>query len=154
MARGVNKVILVGNAGKDPEVRYTQSGNAVASFSLATTERRKGTDGNWTDHTEWHNIVAWGKTAETCGQWVKKGTQLYMEGRIQTRKWQDRDGNTRYTTEIVVSQMLLLGKGQGQRPEAGGGNAYQAPAPRTGHDDFPGPEPEEPGFDPNEDVPF
>ncbi|MBI5445792.1 MAG: single-stranded DNA-binding protein [Deltaproteobacteria bacterium] len=156
MARGVNKAILLGNVGKDPEVRYTQNGTGVANFTLATTERRKGPDGQWTDHTEWHNVVAWGKTAETCSQWVKKGTQLYIEGRIQTRKWQDKEGNTRYSTEIVIGQMLLVGRsgGGGARPEGAG--AYGAPAGKPGGgDDFPGgPDFDEGGFDPNDDVPF
>jgi single-strand DNA-binding protein len=152
MARGVNKVILVGNVGKDPEVRYTQTGTAVATFSLATSDRIKRND-QWEDRTEWHNIVAWGRTAETCGQWVKKGTQLFVDGRIQTRKWQDRDGNNRYTTEIVVNQMLLLGRGQGQRPDAGQ-DSSPAGGARAPADDFPGPEPDDTGFDPNDDVPF
>lgn len=163
MSRGVNKAILVGNAGKDPEVRYTQGGNAVATFSLATSDRRKGTDGQWTDHTEWHNLVAWGKTAETCGNYVKKGNKLYIEGRIQTRKWQDKDGNNRYSTEIVVNQMLLLdkpsGQGQGQRPvvaagPAAGYDAFPAATPRSTVDEFPGPDLDDMGFDPNDDVPF
>jgi single-strand DNA-binding protein len=157
MARGVNKVILLGNVGKDPEVRYTQNGNAVATFSLATSDRRKAPDGQWVDHTEWHNLVAWGKTAETCGQYVKKGTQIYVEGRLQTRKWQDKEGNSRYTTEIVLNQMLLVGsRGQGapgQRPEAGFGYPAQGPKGGAAVDDFPGPDIDE-SFDPNDDVPF
>lgn len=156
MARGVNKAILLGNVGKDPEVRYTQSGQAVATFSLAVTERRKQAQ-EWTDHTEWFNIVAWGKTAETCSQYVKKGTQLYIEGRIQTRKWQDKEGNTRYTTEVVANQMLLLGKpgGGGGRPEGGYGGGFPS-GPKGGGapDDFPGPDMDDGGFDPNDDVPF
>lgn len=165
MSRGINKAILVGNAGKDPEVRYTQGGTAVATFSLATTERRKGTDGQWTDHTEWHNLVAWGKTAETCGNYVKKGNKLYVEGRIQSRKWQDKDGNNRYTTEIVVNQLLLLDRAPGgQRPAAaaggpaaygGGSDTFVSPSPRSsGADEFPGAELDDPPFDPNDDVPF
>ncbi len=157
MARGVNKVILLGNVGKDPEVRYTPSGAAVANFSLATTEKVKRKD-QWEDHTEWHNIVAWGKTAETCNQYVKKGTPLYLEGRLQTRKWQDRDGNSRYTTEIVVNQMVLLGRGPGgPRPDAGfAGGGYGGPSgSKGGPDDFPGgPDLDDVGFDPNDDVPF
>jgi single-strand DNA-binding protein len=154
MARGVNKVILLGNVGKDPEVRYTQSGTAVATFSLATSDRKKGPDGQWADHTEWHNIVAWEKTAEVCSQYVKKGSQVYLEGKIQTRKWQDKEGNSRYTTEIVANQLVLLGKGGGQRPE-GAGPDYNAPsASRPANDDFPGPPVGDAGFDPNDDVPF
>jgi len=155
MSKGINKVILIGNVGKDPEIRYTQNGNAVATFSLATTERRKSAEGQWTDHTEWHNIVAWGKTAETCNQYAKKGTQLYLEGRIQTRKWQDKDGNNRYTTEIVVNQMVLLGRGPGggARPEYPGGDSFPSGG-KAGAGDFPGPPVDDSGFDPNDDVPF
>ena len=151
MAKGVNKAILVGNVGKDPEIRYTQTGTAVANFTLATTEKVKRKD-QWEDHTEWHNIVAWGKTAETCSQYVKKGTQLYLEGRIQTRKWQDKEGNNRYSTEIVVNQMVLLSRGPGARGE--GAEHPGAPGPRPAADEFPGPPADEGGFDPNDDVPF
>jgi single-strand DNA-binding protein len=108
MSRGVNKVILLGNVGKDPEIRYTQSETAVANFSLAVGERRK-VGGEWQDHTEWVNIVAWSKLAETCSNYLSKGKQVYIEGRLQTRKWDDRDGNTRYSTEIVADQLVLLG---------------------------------------------
>lgn len=156
MARGVNKAILVGNVGKDPEVRYTQSGTAVATFSLATSDRKKGPDGQWADHTEWHNIVAWEKTAEVCSQYVRKGGQVYVEGKIQTRKWQDKEGNNRYTTEIVASQLVLLGKGAGgPRPEGGGSDYHQPSGPARGaSDEFPGPHADDGGFDPNDDVPF
>ncbi|MBI5015401.1 MAG: single-stranded DNA-binding protein [Deltaproteobacteria bacterium] len=156
MAKGVNKAILLGNVGKDPEIRYTQSGTAVATFSLATSDRKKGPDGQWADHTEWHNIVAWEKTAEVCSQYVKKGSQIYVEGKIQTRKWQDKEGNNRYTTEIVANQLVLLGKGGGsQRPE-GASPDYRAPGAPTkgGADDFPGSPIDDGGFDPNDDVPF
>jgi single-strand DNA-binding protein len=154
MSRGVNKAILIGNVGKDPEIRYTQGGTAVANFTLATTEKVKRKD-QWEDHTEWHNIVAWGKTAETCNQYAKKGTPLYLEGRIQTRKWQDKDGNNRYTTEIVVNQMVLLGRGPGggARPEYAGGDSFPSGA-KAGAGDFPGPPVDDSGFDPNDDVPF
>ncbi len=150
MARGVNKVILLGNVGKDPELRYTQGGTAVCNFSLATTERAK-IGGEWQDKTEWHNIVAWSRLAETCSNYLSKGSQVYIEGRLQTRNWEYRDGNTRYTTEIVANQMVLLGRPRGgPRPEAGqaagqGGGAVPAEEP------FPSPDP---GFDPNDDVPF
>jgi single-strand DNA-binding protein len=165
MARGVNKAILLGNLGKDPEVRYTQSGSAVANFSLATTERRKQGD-EWGDHTEWHNIVVFGKTAENCGQYLQKGSQVYLEGRIQTRKWEDREGNTKYMTEIVAFDVQFLGrtKGQGEGGSYGGGGGGSGgrpqgpakPAPggpsQGAGGDFPGPE--DSGFDPNDDVPF
>ena len=110
----VNKVILVGNLGKDPELRYTPSGAAVATFSLATTNPFKDRDGN--RQTEWHNIVAWRQLAEICGKFLHKGKQVYIEGRIQTRSYDDRDGNKRYITEIVAEQMQMLGS----REEQGG----------------------------------
>ena len=164
MAKGVNKAILLGNLGKDPEIRYTQSGGAVANFSLATTERRKQGE-EWTDHTEWHNIVVFGKTAENCGQYLQKGSQVYLEGRIQTRKWEDRDGNTKYMTEIVAFDVQFLSRTKGQGESGGyGGGGYggppqgsATPSSRSGQgsggpDGFPGPD--EGGFDPNDDVPF
>jgi single-strand DNA-binding protein len=112
MASGVNKVILVGNLGKDPEVRYVQSGNAVCTLRLAVTERRKDGD-NWKDHTEWMDVVTFGKTAENAGQYLQKGRQIYVEGRLQTRQWDDKDGNKRYTTEIRGDRIVLLGGGGG-----------------------------------------
>ncbi len=147
MARGVNKAILIGNLGRDPEVRYTQGGTAVANFSLATTERAKK-DGEWVDHTEWHNIVTFGKVAENCGKYLTKGSSCFIEGRIQTRKWTDKEGKDRYTTEIVAQNIQFLGGkgGGGGRPSAPGAPAGDAGVP----EDFPGDE----GFDPNEDVPF
>lgn len=116
---GVNKVILVGNLGKDPEMRYTTSQMAVASFSLATGERKKDQTGNWVNHTEWHNIVVFGKQAENCSQYLKKGRQVYLEGRIQTRKWQDKEGRDRYTTEIIASNVQFIGARGGESAGAG-----------------------------------
>ena len=108
---GVNKVILVGHLGRDPELRYAQSGTAVANGNLATSERRKNRDGEWADHTEWHRLVFFGKTAETLARYCKKGKQLYIEGSIQTRNWEDKEsGQKRYTTEILVNQMVMLGR--------------------------------------------
>jgi len=115
---GVNKVILLGNLGKDPEVRQTASQSTVCSFSLATSERRKDQSGNWVDHTEWHNVVTFGKTAENCGQYLKKGRQVYLEGKIQTRKWQDKEGKDRYTTEIIGNIVQFVG-GAGKGSDAG-----------------------------------
>jgi single-strand DNA-binding protein len=109
----VNKVILVGRLGKDPELKYTQGGTPVANFSLATDETWTDQSGEKQQRTEWHNIVAWKKLAEICGQYVKKGQQIYIEGKIQTRKWEDKDGNSRYTTEVVASNLVLLGKKEG-----------------------------------------
>ena len=120
---GVNKVILVGNLGRDPEVRYTKSGQAVASFSLATSESWKGKDGNREEKTEWHRIVAWGKLGEICGEYLNKGKQVYIEGRLQTRDWDDKDGNKRSTTEIVASTMTMLGQAGGATNQGYSNNA-------------------------------
>ncbi len=106
----VNKVILIGNLGKDPEVRYTADGTAVASFSIATSQRWTNKDGERVERTEWHKIVAWRKLGEICGQYLSKGKQVYIEGRIQTRSWEDKDGNKRWTTEIVAQTMQMLGR--------------------------------------------
>ncbi len=106
---GVNKVLLLGNLGKDPELRYSAQQVPVCSFSLATGERRKDPSGNWVDHTEWHNIVTFGKTAENCAQYLKKGRQAFVEGSIQTRKWQDKEGKDRYTTEILGNNVQFVG---------------------------------------------
>jgi single-strand DNA-binding protein len=107
---GVNKAILVGNLGADPEIRYTQSGTAVARFNLATSETWTGKDGNRAERTEWHRIVAWAKLAEICKQYLSKGKQVYIEGRIQTREWQDANGVKKWTTEIVAQNMVMLGR--------------------------------------------
>ena len=106
---GVNKVILVGNLGKDPEVRYLDNGVAVANFSLATTEDYKNKQGERVSQTEWHNIVLWRGLAEIAEKWLKKGSSVYIEGKIRARKWEDKDGNTRYTTEILGDNMTMLG---------------------------------------------
>jgi single-strand DNA-binding protein len=109
MANGLNKVILIGNLGRDPEVRYTPGGLAVANFSMATSETWTNKEGEKETRTEWHRIVAWGKLGEICGEYLSKGKQVYIEGRIQTREWEDKEGNKRYTTEIIALQMLMLG---------------------------------------------
>jgi len=106
---GVNKVILIGNLGKDPEVRYLDNGVAVANFSLATTENYKNKAGERVSQTEWHNIVLWRGLAEVAEKWLKKGSSVYVEGKIRTRKWEDKDGNTRYSTEILGDNMTMLG---------------------------------------------
>ena len=109
MARSLNKVMLIGNLGKDPELRYTTSGVAVATFSLATNEQWKDQDGNQQERTEWHNIVAWKKLAEICGEWLKKGKKIYVEGRIQTRSYDDKNtGAKKYVTEIVADNIIML----------------------------------------------
>jgi single-strand DNA-binding protein len=107
---GVNKVILIGNLGKDPEVRYLDSGVVVANFSLATTENYKNKEGERVSQTEWHNIVLWRGLAEVAEKWLKKGSSVYIEGKIRNRKWEDKEGNTRYTTEILGDNMTMLGK--------------------------------------------
>ncbi len=111
----VNIAIVSGNLGRDPEVRFTQSGRAVANFSVATNESWIGQDGNRQERTEWHNIVVWGKQAESCGQYLAKGRQVLVHGRIQTRKWTDQNGQDRYTTEIVAQRVQFLGGGGGAR---------------------------------------
>jgi single-strand DNA-binding protein len=121
MAKGVNKVLLLGNVGKDPEIRATAGGTQVASFTLATADRAKDAQGNWTDKTEWHNLVAFNRTAEIVRDYVKKGTQLYIEGKIQTRSWDDKEsGQKKYRTEILVNELTLLGK-PGDGASSGGG---------------------------------
>ena len=110
MAKSVNKVILIGNLGKDPEVKYTPAGVAVAKFSLATNERYKDKEGQWQDRTEWHNIVAWQRLAEIAGEYLKKGRTVYIEGRLQTSSWDDKEtGQKKYKTEIVAHDLVLLG---------------------------------------------
>lgn len=136
----VNKAILIGNLGKDPELRYTPSGQAVASFSLATSERYKDKDGNWQERTDWHNIVVWGRQGETVKEYLKKGRSCYVEGRIQTRSYDDREGNKKYITEIVASRIQFLGgRGEGDRSAAGAPEDISAPAsiaePLVGEED-------------------
>jgi single-strand DNA-binding protein len=117
----VNKVILLGHLGKDPELRMTSSQNAVCNFSLATNERRKDASGNWSDHTEWHTIVCFGKTAENCSKYLKKGKQVFIDGKIQTRKWKDKEDKDRYTTEIVANNVTFVGaKGEASMEESRG----------------------------------
>lgn len=122
----VNKVILIGNLGADPEVRYAQNGTAVANFRIATTETWKK-EGEREEQTEWHRIVTFGRLAEICGEYLSKGSKVYIEGRIQTRKWEDRDGNTRYTTEVVAREMKMLSpRGAGDESQRG---AYREEEP-------------------------
>ena len=126
MARGVNKVILVGNLGQKPEMRYTQTNTAVATLSIATSESWKDKDsGEQREKTEWHRVVFFGKLAEIAEQYLDKGSQLYVEGKLQTRKWQDKEGNDRYTTEILGNEMNMLGG----RQASGDGGAYDPSQP-------------------------
>lgn len=154
----VNKVILVGNLGKDPELRYTASGTAVANFSLATTERYKDRDGNSQEKTEWHNIVVWRQLAEICGKYLTKGKQIYIEGKIQTRSYDDRDGNKRYITEIVVDQMQMLGRAGDDNSGGGSSGGYQRREQRqerpTSNSRPQQNQYEEPPFNPDDDIPF
>ncbi len=120
MARGVNKAILVGNLGRDPEVRYSPNGQAVANVTIATSESWKDkTSGEKQEKTEWHRVVFFGRLAEIAGEYLKKGAQIYVEGRLQTRKWQDKDGHDRYTTEIVANDMQMLGSRGGAGAPSG-----------------------------------
>lgn len=140
----VNKVILVGNLGKDPDLRFMPNGDAVCNFSIATTENWKNKDGQKQEKTEWHNIVLYRKLAEIAGEYLKKGRPVYLEGRLQTRKWQDKDGADRYTTEVVADQMQMLGsKDSNEAP------AKPASTPQTGSYEADG------GFDTMpDDIPF
>ena len=146
----VNKVILIGNLGRDPETRYMPDGGAITNISLATTETWKDKNGEKQEKTEWHRVAFFGKLAEIAGEYLKKGSQCYVEGRLQTRKWQDKDGVDKYTTEIVADRMQMLGSRQGMgggdragggdmpERESGGGRAAAQPAAKTGgkFDDF------------------
>jgi single-strand DNA-binding protein len=129
----MNKAQVIGNLGSDPEIRYTQQGTPVATFSIASTERWKGQDGQQQEHTEWHRIVVWRRLAETCNEYLKKGSKVYIEGKMQTRKWQDQQGNDRYTTEIIGTSMEMLSCQRNNAPE-------NDPGPPPGHE--------------GEDVPF
>jgi len=139
----VNKVILIGNLGKDPEVRFTANGKAVARFPVATSDVWIDGEGNRQERTEWHNIIVWGKQGETCAQYLAKGRQVFVEGSIRSRSYDDKDGNKRYVTEIVAFRVRFLGGGGGTRvaPEAEGGASGETP-----------PAGESPPFD--DDVPF
>lgn len=145
MARGINKVILIGNLGADPEMKYTPSGTALCKFSLATTDRYKDREGQFQEKTEWHRVVAWEKLAEICGQYLSKGKQVYIEGRLQTRNWDDQEGKKHYMTEIVAREVQFLSGGAGG---AGGGSGSGGHA-GGGGDDFGGPPPMG-----DDDIPF
>jgi len=141
MAKSVNKVILVGNVGQDPQVKYTPSGVPVARVSLATNERFKGNNDQMQDRTEWHSIVAWQRLAEIVGEYVRKGTKLYIEGKLQTTSWQDRQsGETKYRTEIVARDLVLLGSrenGQNAAAQDASHGSDTEPAPAVVDDDIP-----------------
>ena len=146
MARGVNKVILIGNLGRDPEISYTPNGKAVARFTMATTESRKNAEGEWIDETEWHRVVIFGRTAEAAGQYLSKGSQVYIEGKIHYDSY-EKEGVKRYTTDIICFRMNLLG-----RREDSGSSLDQAP---YSEDKKPPPPPMEvPDEDVEDDLPF
>ena len=148
MARGVNKVTLIGNLGADPEVRYTANGSAVANIRLATAESwRDRESGENQERTEWHRVVFFSRLAEIVGEYLKKGSQVYIEGRLQTRKWQDRDGNDRYTTEIVANEMQMLGG-------RGGGGGFDAPSQSSSPSPAQNSNNEPPMDDFDDDIPF
>ncbi len=153
--KSVNKVILIGNLGKDPEVKYTPSGTPVAKITLATNERYKDKSGEWQDRTEWHNLVLWQRLAEIAGEYLKKGSKVYIEGSLRTSSWDDKEsGQKKYKTEVVVNDLVLLG-GRGEGAEAGG-HARGASAGASGFDQRV-PEPETaPASSPitDEDIPF
>jgi single-strand DNA-binding protein len=155
MPKSVNKVILIGNLGKDPEVKYTPQGTAVARIALATNERFKDKGGNWQDRTEWHNVVLWQRLAEIAGEYLKKGGKVYVEGRLQTRSWDDKQTNQKkYMTEVVANDLVLLsGRGEG----GGGGEGHSGGSRgASNHFDQSAPEPEPAGASPitDEDIPF
>jgi len=171
-SRGVNKVILVGNLGNDPEVRYMPNGNAVANLSLATSESWKDQQGQQQERTEWHRITMYRRLAEIAGEYLKKGSQIYIEGKLQTRKWQDQQGNDKYTTEVIADQLQMLGG----RSEGAQGGSYNKPQqqnnPNQGYQQMPPnqggqnnqskppqntqqpPKMAEPDFDFDDDIPF
>jgi single-strand DNA-binding protein len=157
--KSVNKVILVGNLGKDPELKYTPQGTPVAKITLATNERYKDKDGNWQDRTEWHNVVLWQRLAEIASEYLKKGGKVYIEGRLQTRSWDDKQtGQKKYMTEVVASDLVLLGG----RGESGGSGDFSGASSRGtsagGNNNFdqrtPEPEPAGPGPITDDDIPF
>jgi single-strand DNA-binding protein len=153
--KSVNKVILIGNLGKDPEIKYTPQGTAVAKLTIATNERYKDKEGNWQDRTEWHNVVLWQRLAEIAGEYLKKGGKVYIEGRLQTRSWDDKqNGQKKYMTEVVGNDLVLLG-GRGEGAGEGGGHSRGAAAGGNNFDQRT-PEHEPAGATPisDEDIPF
>lgn len=168
MARGVNKVILVGNLGQDPELRYTGTGTAVCNLRLATNESYKDASGEWIERTEWHSIVAWGRLGEICNEYLNKGSQVYFEGSLQTRSYDDRDGNTKYVTEIKAREMMILsGRGDGDGGSGGGSAPARASRPAAASSSASGGAAKSAGtttaadsgaddytFEPDDDLPF
>jgi single-strand DNA-binding protein len=156
MARGLNKVMLIGNLGKDPEMKYTPQGTAVTTFSMAVSRSRKSPDGQLIDETEWFRVVAWERLAETCNEFLRKGSKVYIEGRLQTRKWTAQDGQERQMVEVVANEMLLLDSRQQGGPQGGGGGYgdEQRPAPaRQGGGGYSNSANDDPDMD-VDDIPF
>jgi single-strand DNA-binding protein len=147
--KGVNKVILVGHLGNDPEVRYMPNGNAVANLSLATSESWKDQQGQVQERTEWHRLTMYRRLAEIAGEYLKKGSQIYVEGKLQTRKWQDQQGQDRYTTEIIVDQMQMLG-GRQDGGNAGGGYQQRPQQSNQGYNNQQGGYSQQPSNQPNQ----
>ena len=135
--RGVNKVILVGNLGADPETRYSSTGTAVTNFRIATSENWTNKEGGKETRTEWHRIVAFGKLAEICAEYLNKGKQVYVEGRLQSRSWEDKEGNKRWTTEVVANNVVMLGQFGDQARGTGDGPDEEPPEPGQQEDDIP-----------------
>jgi single-strand DNA-binding protein len=157
MARGVNKAILIGNLGEAPDLRYTDGGTAVCNMRLATNESYKNADGETVQKTEWHDVVAWAQLAEICDEHLEKGSQVYVEGKLQTRQWTDRDGNDRYSTEVKAQEINFLGRGRQDVP--GDQRRSEDPDQRTAGERSEGPpadeqEPSGQSFDPDDDLPF
>ncbi|MFC2074655.1 single-stranded DNA-binding protein [Bdellovibrionota bacterium] len=147
---GVNKVIIIGNLGTDPEVRFTPSGSAVANFTVATSENWKDKNGQRQERTEWHRIVVWGKLAELCGEYLSKGRQAYIEGRLQTRSWDDKEGKKRYTTEVVAQTVQFLGSSKGRETSKTSSFGESQVAQKTTSPE----QSSEPRFDSDDDIPF
>lgn len=159
----LNKAMIIGNLGKDPEIRYTTSGTAVASFSVATSEKYKDKSGEWQEKTEWHNVTLWNRLAEIAGEYLSKGKTVYIEGRLETREWEDREGVKRYTTTIIGERMQMLsgkGEGNGKSENGTGGTGNNGSGNRNGNNRSAGnsnrqhSQNETTSFDPDMDIPF
>jgi single-strand DNA-binding protein len=148
MARGLNKVMLIGNLGKDPEMKYTPSGMPVTTFSVAVSRSWRTPEGENREETEWFRVVAWQKLAETCNEYLRKGMRVYIEGRLQTRKWTDQQGQERYTTEVVANEMVMLTSREESGGGGGGSRERGSAAPARGGGDY-----DELGVE-DEDIPF
>jgi len=152
MSKGVNKVILVGNLGDEPELRYTGDDTAVCNMSLATNESYTDSDGNEVQKTEWHDVVAWGRLGEVCNEYLEKGSQVYFEGKLQTREWEDRDDNTRYSTEVKAQEMMFLDSNRNGAPGGDGAMSQPDPAPEPTSQERTSDGQED--FEPSDNLPF